>query len=189
MPFPSCSPLIDSHLHKQWDQVYQLLVAIQVQNRKGEQSLDDNQKGKTKFLAAGVIGAYQGSPNLLSAKSLFFQHVLSHWCLSDLHKTQWTKLISIPATDINVGKKVLKFWDRYANMVLVSHQSKSDSHLQVWFLAGSTSPNEEQTIGPAIFTKEGLWDGDFSCSNHFITFYMRRQKASMPILIGMQCIN
>ena len=53
--------------------MYQLLVAIQLQNRKGEQSLDDNlRKGKTKFLAAGVIGAYQGSPNLLSAKSLIF---------------------------------------------------------------------------------------------------------------------
>ena len=52
--------------------MYQLLVAIQLQNRKGEQALDDNQKGKTKFLAAGVIGAYRGSLNLLSAKSLFF---------------------------------------------------------------------------------------------------------------------
>ena len=71
MPFPSGLPLIDSHLHKQWDQVYQLLVAIQLKNKKGEQSLVDNQKGKTEFLGADPVGAYQGSPNLFSAKSLF----------------------------------------------------------------------------------------------------------------------
>ena len=49
--------------------MYQLLVAIK--NKKGEKSLDDNQKGKTEFLAADPVGAYQGSLNLLSAKSLF----------------------------------------------------------------------------------------------------------------------
>lgn len=51
--------------------MYQLLVAFQLKNKKGEKSLDDNQKGKTEFLAADPVGAYQGSPNLLSAKSLF----------------------------------------------------------------------------------------------------------------------
>ena len=65
---------------------------------------------------------------------------------------------------------------------LVSHQSNSDSHLQVWFLAGSTSPNEEQTIGPAIVTKEGQWDGDFSCSNHFITFYIEDKSLNAYLL-------
>ena len=46
--------------------------------KKSEKCLDANvKKGKTKFLAAGAIGAYQGSPNLFSAKSPFFTCAIS----------------------------------------------------------------------------------------------------------------
>ena len=177
---------IASHLHKQWDQVYQLLVAIQLQNRKGEQSLDDNQKGKTKFLAAGVIGAYRGSPNLLSAKSLFFHmcYLTGVWHA----KAQWTKLISVPATDKNVGKKVLKFWDRYANMVFglpsVKLRFSFTSLVPSWLNFSKWGTNywschrhQRRSMG---------WR--FQLQQPFYYILHRRQKPQC-LLIGMQCIN
>ena len=100
--------------------------------------------------------------------------------MSDLRKPQWTKLISVPATDTNVGKKVLKFWDCYANMVFDLPSVK------VRFSFTSLVPNWLN------FSKWGT--NYWSCHLHqrrsmgwrfqlqqpFYYILHRRQKASMP---------
>ena len=93
---------IPSHLHKQWDQVYELMMAFQLRKKKGEQSLVDNlKKEKTNFLLQVLLVLIKVLRTSSVQNLLFFTRVIS--LVSDLKLCE--QIRSAPAIDMYIHKQ------------------------------------------------------------------------------------